>query len=417
MNHPGPTRRPPNPSALRDRLQGELPRHLELLERWASINSYTHNPQGVDEVGRLAAEAFAVLRFGAERVMSLRPDVGPHVILTRSATSATAPTVAFVSHLDTVYTSDEERANDFVVRHVGDRIYGPGVGDIKGGTALALMILDALAHVEPHVFEAVHWKVGLNAAEEKLEPEFSDAFRERLPGSVLAVLGFEPGLDVPGPRPIVVSRKGRVQFRIDVEGRGAHAGLDFWKGHNAVTGACRLAMTIEALSDRGRDRTVNIGRLAGGTVANRVPHAAELEGEIRTFDPALISEALGAIGAAIQGLPAGGVRATLAVSEEVSPWPRNEPTDRLFNVWARAAAAVGELVVDQARGGLSDGNFFWRTFPTLDGLGPAGAHFHCSERSSDGSKDQEYVVRSSFVPKALITALALADLIGAPDPH
>ena len=53
---------------------------------------------------------------------------------------------------------------------------------------------------------------------------------------------------------------------------------------------------------------------------------------------------------------------------------------------------------------------------TLDGLGPAGAHFHCSERSADGSKEQEFVRRSSFVPKALLNCNALLSLLGASSP-
>jgi glutamate carboxypeptidase len=411
MDDSDPTRRPLDTSALRDHLESGLSRHLDVLRRWVSINSYTGNPQGVNELGRLTAETFAALGFAAARVRSARPDVGQHLVLTRPAATASAPTVALVSHLDTVYTADEESANAFGFRHVGDRIYGPGVSDAKGGTLLALMVLDTLAHVAPDVFEAVHWKVGLNAAEEILEPEFSTALLDLLRGRVLAVLVFEPGLDTVGPRPLVVARKGRAQFRIVVAGRGAHAGVDFWKGRNAVIDACGLALALDRLSDRDRDRTVNIGRFSGGTVANRVPHAAEIDGEIRTFDPASLQEALQAIDVALNNLRARGGQATIAISEQVSPWSRNDRTDRLFAIWERAATLAGERVVPQARGGLSDGNFLWHEFPTLDGLGPAGAHFHCSERSDDSSKDQEYAVRSSFVPKAIVTALALGELI------
>jgi glutamate carboxypeptidase len=68
-------------------------------------------------------------------------------------------------------------------------------------------------------------------------------------------------------------------------------------------------------------------------------------------------------------------------------------------------------VSQEQRGGLSDGNLLWERFPTLDGLGPAGNNAHCSERSPDGSKDQEYVLVESFVPKALLNALAIMKLV------
>ena len=63
--------------------------------------------------------------------------------------------------------------------------------------------------------------------------------------------------------------------------------------------------------------------------------------------------------------------------------------------------------------GLSDGNLTWQTIPTIDGLGPAGGNSHCSERSPDGSKEQEYVTVSSYVPKALLNVMAIKKLIEA----
>jgi len=52
----------------------------------------------------------------------------------------------------------------------------------------------------------------------------------------------------------------------------------------------------------------------------------------------------------------------------------------------------------------------WDAVPTLDGLGPWGDNDHCSERSADGSKVPEYVLASSFVPKALVNVEAIAEL-------
>ena len=53
----------------------------------------------------------------------------------------------------------------------------------------------------------------------------------------------------------------------------------------------------------------------------------------------------------------------------------------------------------------------WDAVPTIDGLGPWGDNDHCSERSPDGSKVPEYVLVSSFVPKALVNVVAIQKLI------
>jgi glutamate carboxypeptidase len=84
----------------------------------------------------------------------------------------------------------------------------------------------------------------------------------------------------------------------------------------------------------------------------------------------------------------------------------------LFDLWEQTAHSIGMRVVQEQRGGLSDGNMLWPRFPTLDGLGPAGNNAHCSERSADGSKEQEFVLVRSFVPKALLNTLAVLRIIG-----
>jgi glutamate carboxypeptidase len=94
------------------------------------------------------------------------------------------------------------------------------------------------------------------------------------------------------------------------------------------------------------------------------------------------------------------------------PWPDNEGTRSLFDVWAEAARELGTAsVAYQSRGGLSDGNWLWDLLPTIDGLGPEGDNSHSSERSADGSKDQEYVLASSFVPKAALNVTAILRLL------
>jgi glutamate carboxypeptidase len=95
----------------------------------------------------------------------------------------------------------------------------------------------------------------------------------------------------------------------------------------------------------------------------------------------------------------------------MDPWPKNPATESLLAIWNQAADEIGFKVNPEARGGLSDGNHIWNTIPTVDGLGPMGRNGHCSERSEDGSKDQEYVNQSSFIPKTMLNFSAIRKLI------
>jgi glutamate carboxypeptidase len=101
----------------------------------------------------------------------------------------------------------------------------------------------------------------------------------------------------------------------------------------------------------------------------------------------------------------------IEISSKMNPWPPNSQTDNLFTFWEQTAEKIGYKVNREARGGLSDGNHIWNTIPTIDGLGPMGANGHCSERSEDGSKDQEYANKSSFVPKTVLNFFAIRELI------
>jgi glutamate carboxypeptidase len=178
-----------------------------------------------------------------------------------------------------------------------------------------------------------------------------------------------------------------------------------------------VVQKIAAMTDYDQALTFNVGTIEGGTVVNRVPHAARIFVEMRTYDMAVFEAGIAGV-SALAGSGSvtsgdGSFRCTVAVDvvHRTLPWPRNESTDALYAHWAAAGAELGIAVGPEARGGLSDGNHFWDAFPTLDGLGPSGGNAHCSERSVDGSKDQEYVLRDSFVPKALLNTTALLKLL------
>ena len=392
-----------------------LPEMLEHLRAWVGVNSWTLNPAGVNEVGRLTAEAFAPLGFTAETAPSTDPRYGHHLVLTRPGIGPAS--VLLVSHLDTVFPPGEEERNNFHWLPEGDRIYGPGTHDIKGGTALAWLTLQGLRLHAPEIFTGTTWRVCLNSSEEVLSADFADVCRRQLDEGTRAALVFEAEGHKDGVRRLVVARKGRASWRVHVEGRGAHAGVKHAHGANAVVQLARTIDQIAAFTDYQRELTFNVGTLQGGSGLNRVPEAAVAEGEFRAFTRAAYelgrAQLLELAGDGDVASPVDGFACRIGVelTSETAPWPRNDATDALFGIWSEAAKELGEPLVSESRGGLSDGNQLWSVVPTLDGLGPAGDHDHCSERSDDGLKLPEYVDRTSFVPKAVLNVRAIARLL------
>ena len=405
----------PNPQTIKAYLEQNLPTYLDLLKQMVDINSFTLNPSGVNTLGTLTAEAFADLGFTAETIASINPDFGRHLILTRTGRSGRK--IGLISHLDTVFPPAEEERNDFYWREHGDRIYGPGTVDIKGGTVAIYMVMAALQTFAPQVFADITWVILLDASEERGGFDFGELCIERLGVEALAGLVFEPGFIDQDEFLLVTARKGMAQYRVTAAGKAAHAGIDHPAGANAIVQLAEVIQRIAALTDYERNLTFNVGMVSGGSGTNRVPHEAEAMVEMRAFDLAVFEEGVASMLAlnglsTVQNITADfNCRIKVEVLYKVPPWSPNPATEQLFDVWQTAAASLDMTVRRQERGGLSDGNFLWQQVPTLDGMGPFGGNLHCSEQSEDGSKEQEYVVPSSLVPKALLNVMAILELV------
>lgn len=396
-------------------LNQELASYLELLRQMVEINSFTANPRGVNTLGELTRGAFAGLGFKAELIPSINTAYGNHLVLTRPGRSS--QTLGLISHLDTVFPPDEEERHQFHWRLEGDRIYGPGTVDIKGGTVMIYMVLAALKNLVPEAFDQVRWVILLDASEEREADDFGELCRRYLGPNALAALVFEAGRKSGNVFQVVTARKGIAVLQVTAEGRAAHAGSSHAQGANAIVQLADVIQRIAGWTDYERDLTFNLGVVSGGSVTNRVPHQAEVRLEMRAFSPevfdagleqCLALEGYSSLSSVEDGYPC---RVSVRLEHRTNPWSPNPATDRLLSIWQAAAESLGLRVEPERRGGLSDGNHIWRQIPTLDGLGPSGGNAHCSERSEDGSKDQEYVLVSSFIPKAVLNTVALLNLL------
>ena len=396
-------------------LETQLDVYIDMLQQMVAINSFTGNPAGVNQLAELTAEFFSPLGFGAEYVQAKNPNYGKHLVLTKKGSGPHS--VGLISHLDTVFPPEDEIENDFHWREVGDRIYGPGTNDIKGGTLIIYMVLDALKKFAPQTYAETTWIILVNAAEERLSADFGDLCLERLGENSLAALVFEAGVFNDKTFQLVTGRKGRATFHVTAQGKGSHAGSSHEQGANAIVQLAHTIQQIAELTDYSQQLTFNVGTVNGGSVVNRVPHLAEAKVEMRTFSDKVFDGAVKKMlalqnNAHITDAP-GNYKCTVEIklTDQSVPWPDNPGTLKLFQIWGEAAETLGFSVIEEKRGGLSDGNAICLTIPTIDGLGPYGANAHCSERSDDGSKDQEFANRSSFVPKALLNTFAILKLL------
>ncbi len=188
-----------------------------LLESLVDINSGTRNVEGLDAVREVLIPEFEKLGLRADI-----HDLDDGHKLVAMAVPGGAPEVLLMGHIDTVFPRDST-FQTFEAK--GDRIYGPGIIDMKAGIVLILELLKRLEGSDR--LEKV--LVILNDDEEIGSP-YSRALVRDLAAGVETGLVFEPGL--PGGA-VVTSHSGVRWLTLSVQGKAAHAGLEPEKGLNA----------------------------------------------------------------------------------------------------------------------------------------------------------------------------------------
>jgi glutamate carboxypeptidase len=215
----------------------------------------------------------------------------------------------------------------------------------------------------------------LNSDEEVGSP-VSRPITERLAGECAAVYVLEPAQGLA----YKTARKGTGDFRIDVTGVAAHAGVDFEKGANAIRELARVVETVSGWTDLKRGMTVSVGLAGGGSKTNVVPAEAWAEVDVR-----IVRKADGPrIERKFAALKPVDKRCTLAVTGGINrpPMERTRGTVRLLRQAGILTSELGFTLEEAATGGASDGNFTSALgIPTLDGMGAVGDGAHARHES------------------------------------
>jgi glutamate carboxypeptidase len=288
-----------------------------------------------------------------------------------------------LGHLDTVWPLGTLKTMRWRVAE--GRLWGPGVLDMKAGVAMALTALELLSEAGLLGHQAV---LMLTGDEEVGSPE-SRAAIERVAASCGAVLVMEPAQGLA----YKTSRKGTGNWRIEVKGVAAHAGVDFEKGANALRELARAIETVSGWTDLKRGLTVSADMAGGGTASNVVPAEAWAEVDVR-----IARAADGArMARRFAGLKAVDKRCTLTATGGINrpPMERTQGTLRLFATARELAAQIGLALEEASTGGGSDGNFTSAMgIPTLDGMGAVGEGAHARHESV---MVEELAVRTAMI--------------------
>jgi len=367
------------------------PAMLADLERLVNQNSGSTNYQGVERVIDACRGILTPLGFSCTK--KARP--GQVVNLVARGPKSRGVRILALGHADTVFPPEEPQR---FFRSLGKKCYGPGVFDMKGGLIALFYALKAL---KAKIGYPNRINVLINGDEER-SSQFSQPLIEAEARRADLVLVMEPAL---GRWTVATERSGTARYLLSVTGRAAHVGRDPEKGVSAIREMAHKVIALEGLNDFPKGIHVNSGLIQGGIARNVVPPRAEAAIDVRFRHESDAEQVLAAIEeiAARTFLP--GTRTRLAGGYRRPPLETSPGGRQFFQLAKKIAARNGWRLKQGRTGGASDGNFAARLgLPTLDGLGPAGAHAH---------SEKEFIITESLFERAKLIGQILAADFGS----
>ena len=339
---------------------------LDGIRRWVEIETPTEAPAQVNKLGELIAQGYDDLPASVERITG-RDGCGDHLVV-RSAWGQDAPGILVLSHHDTVHPMGFIKRLPFKVD--GDRAFGPGIYDMKGGAYLAY---HAFRQICANGARSPLGITQLYVSDEEIGSPTSRAMIEAEGRKAKYVLVTEPARD--GGK-IVTGRKGVARFEVFLKGVPAHAGTRPQGGRSAIRELGNVIQALEALNDVSRGISVNVGVVRGGTRPNVIAEEAYAEVDMRVPTLADAEELV----PKVLGLKSRTEGVSVKVTGELNrpPYEKSNAGAALFEHARTLAAELGFDLADVSTGGGSDGNFTAPLTATLDGLGVdgEGAHTH-----------------------------------------
>jgi len=362
---------------------------LSGLRTWVECESPTFDAAAVNRMMDVASRQLALMGARLDRIPG-RMGFGDCVRARFAHPRTEEPGVLILGHLDTVHPVGT--LDQFSWRREGNRCFGPGILDMKGGNYLAL---EAIRHLQQ-----TSWPTSLpitvlfTSDEEAGSPSTRDlieAEAARHKYVLVPEAGRRDGGVVTGRYPV-----GR--FNLAAIGQPSHAGLRLSEGHSAIREMVRQIIAIEEMTTE--ESTFSVGVVQGGKWVNCVATSCRAE----VLNVSKSEAAFSRSREGILALRSANPNVSLVVEPSVTR-PFWTTSDKDWTLYAQASAIAQRLgfeIPHQYSAGGSDANFTGAMrIATLDGLGPRGDHPHTFE---------EHLIVESLPERGRLLAGLLATL-------
>ena len=365
------------------------PTWLAALQSLVEHESPSRDKPALDALARVVAGRFEAI--GGQVAIVANPDGGDHAIVRFEGVDNEVRPVLIIGHFDTVWPVGTLAGMPFRVE--GDRAFGPGVFDMK---ASLIQVEFAIRAIQEAGLKLARPVEVLLTSDEEVGSTTSRTLIEDRARLASHVLVIEPPL---ANGSLKTGRKGVGAYRLTVEGRAAHAGVEPEKGISSIEELARQILALHALTDLEAGTSVNVGVIDGGSTTNVVAARASARVDVR----AKTREQAESIDAAIRALKPYHPEIRLTIEGGINR-PPMERTPANLAIYERArlvGQSIGLDLGEGSTGGGSDGNFTAALgVPTLDGLGIEGAGAHATH---------EQILLTSFPERAALLVGLLLD--------
>lgn len=293
--------------------------------------------------------------------------------------------ILFYGHMDTVPRYGAWKTNAFKLTRSGDKLYGLGACDMKGGIATMLEAVSAN--------EGGRVKLLFCVDEENISRGAWNAARRNRAWfkDVKLMVSGEPGISrsfVGGANVITLGRRGRSVIVADIVGRSSH-GANPETGINAVEEASVIATNLHRFKLRrhGRLGTENIftRMIQGASTSLSIPDKAHMEFDVQTVPPCTAEIARDRIIDYVNKLRASGklnpgTKVSVAVKQRptpyINPYESNRNSRLIRNVMSLMEDTFSKPNINYATSAGDENIFFNETGKTVVTIGPAGGNEH-----------------------------------------
>lgn len=381
------------PEALLKKAQAEQKPYLATVEQLVNVDTGTGQEPGLKTVSALLVERLKTL--GAEvKTSPASPSAGDNIVGTFKGTGSKS--FLLMVHYDTVFLPGTAAKRPFKVE--GERAYGPGVADAKGGVA---MILHSLKLLQDDKFDGFGTLTVLFNPDEETGSAGSKTIIAELARQHDYVFSYEP----PDKDAVTVATNGINGVMLEVKGKSSHAGSAPEAGRNAAMELAHQMLLLKDLGDPAKGTTVNWTMVKAGDKRNIIPSSASAEADMRYSDLSESDRVLADAQRLVQKKLIDDTEVNVRLEKGRPPLAKNAASERLAKQAQGLYAKIDRKIEAIAMRFGTDAGYAYVPGSdkpaVLETMGVVGAGLHA---------DDEYIELSSIAPRLYLTVALIRQL-------